>query len=1036
MRIIGSRMKIEHESRTGITESVPSREGQPNIDTLVRTIREGIEEKLSVEDEQGEGEELLPAEVRRFELNRQLLKSMEEQLPFLQEENRTVRINQLRGLLRLAEFLSDGGNQWNTGYMRQPTGAGKTVLYGITTRLLNTKTAIFVPKTILLTQTVDELVERVGISREDIGIIGGKHFDVGKGKRVLVGTYQTHLRRMGSDDDYTREMSECSVIICDEAHRSLGHQSAKSLSRLGLQSPAISMVPQFQQEGADSRLILAFTATTELQNKSVSEYYHQLISEEHYDELVDAGILVPFKIEKAEKSIIYEDEIRSIREEDEVAILTREGVYEKLIRAWIKARDEGTEPRYTAVFCANHKECRKYQELASRYGLKCQIVTGYEKQSDVAVVAKAEEALLRGQIDKIITVELLTEGWDFPPLNTAVMARATQSPARIIQPAGRTARAFDSTTDKRYAGRLHKPYTKTHALIIEADWSLRSRAVATADFDALPVEERRKLLRRAADEITGGSPPVDLAEALATFGEEAEKFVSRTDGQKVKHRRKIDMPDGRAEVYGEVVITLPAYARIPEKDISHAQLLKLVGEATVRGRIRSVQNLRSRGNRSLLLYREEDLDRIVNEWKAAKKQQEEAEEQRKELERGEVNILDPVTDEVTLKDEDQDRTAIGIRGILRLPAMQGKHAAELELRLWLSSNHVLPVKHRVLRSHPDPAYKGRLWRAMAYWKDVVLDKIAAFPADSYMLDAVTDEATIPEVQSRTAIGMRGILQLSGVQEKKSQEQDVRRWLAAEHVTPITGYRILRNNPSVIPPIEKARTYWKDLILSKLPTLPEAAAAGMMGRVIEDRDGSFIFEEYEKKREGIHRASSTSVFCKRWDIDPELLQTVARGLGIDPIPTSTLAQYEGMPALSEPIFWNDELHPLLSMVARNDQTIDLPSVGKEQHVNVRLAVTLDGFAAATGTEIKEVKARVEERKLLPICISHCVPFESAKITRKPLRERIEVAQTFIPELNQNWNLLCSGDDEETFILVHVGSAEEMENVYWADELEGL
>ena len=40
----------------------------------------------------------------------------------------------------------------------------------------------------------------------------------------------------------------------------------------------------------------------------------------------------------------------------------------------------------------------------------------------------AEKALLDGDIDMIVTVGKLAEGWNYPPVNAVIWARATSSP--------------------------------------------------------------------------------------------------------------------------------------------------------------------------------------------------------------------------------------------------------------------------------------------------------------------------------------------------------------------------------------------------------------------------------------------------------------------------------------------------------------------------------------------------------------------------------------------------------------------------------
>lgn len=57
----------------------------------------------------------------------------------IEEKFPSIRLNQLHGLKKLKEFLELGKTQ---GYFRMPTGAGKTILFGLIAQMLNEPTLI------------------------------------------------------------------------------------------------------------------------------------------------------------------------------------------------------------------------------------------------------------------------------------------------------------------------------------------------------------------------------------------------------------------------------------------------------------------------------------------------------------------------------------------------------------------------------------------------------------------------------------------------------------------------------------------------------------------------------------------------------------------------------------------------------------------------------------------------------------------------------------------------------------------------------
>lgn len=104
-------------------------------------------------------------------------------------------------------------------------------------------------------------------------------------------------------------------------------------------------------------------------------------------------------------------------------------------------------------------------------GLKIDIVTsdkkdeaadeyqdGFEKFKEPIDAEQAKEKLLRGQIDLVITVNKLGRGRDFQGLRAAIRYYPSQSPAKVIQGAGRPMRVLTDTYKSKMRTEL-KQYT-------------------------------------------------------------------------------------------------------------------------------------------------------------------------------------------------------------------------------------------------------------------------------------------------------------------------------------------------------------------------------------------------------------------------------------------------------------------------------------------------------------------------------------------------------------------------------------------------
>jgi superfamily II DNA or RNA helicase len=503
--------------------------------------------------------------------------------------NITLRVNQLRAVSALVEFLKNECNGGDRGYFKQPTGAGKTVLFGIIAKLLDVPTLILVPRQNLLEGTMDELVSQVGFHPGDIGLVGGG--DCQLGKKVTIATYQSHVTRMKNDPEYRSCALACELIVCDEAHRSLGDKTAESIDALDARADeseavdASEIVDADEQEADDSlsdvdvaheqevfdsidtltnraSLKLAFTATPILASKHVQDAFTHLIAEEKQGELVKVGILVPYRIVQVDGTVRANDIDSYMTEEQESGILARENVYGKLTAAYMDAlkayREKKTEeidvmPLRGVAFCVNHDECEKFQKKAEQSGLRARIVTAREAKGRKGneVIKDAERQLLADEIDIIITVAKLGEGWNFKPANAAIWARASTSPMTVIQGIGRTSRSY---TDEE--GRS-KPYS----LVFETNWSLRG-------------------LERG-DRI--GKRPLGIADALSLNGEDPKEICSMENGTILHFDKKYEINDeGIVEVDGTQYVDPISYIKALHPRLSNYNVRWLITSLSIR----------------------------------------------------------------------------------------------------------------------------------------------------------------------------------------------------------------------------------------------------------------------------------------------------------------------------------------------------------------------------------------------------------------------------------------------------------------------
>ena len=397
----------------------------------------------------------LPTEIDRAEMARRL------DVEKLEIEGLSLRPNQLTAIQKLRKFLLETDD--DAGYFVQPTGAGKTFTFGLIAKLVGVKALVLVPTVQLVEQTKSEFISGLGYTEDEIGIIEpGK--DIPQGKKVIISTYASHVSRLkhkkdkdgrvtrGPDIQYKQAVASNPLVICDEAHRALGDKTSSAIGVTeGEEKAQQEALENLQTHTSSKSIKLGFTATPDLSQKNVGKCFRNLIAKEKLTDLQEAGFLVPYRTHafrlNVEKGEITDK--TTLNEEGE--ILRKHDVYGKIIQRWEEIHTEertpaNTKPLRTIVFCANTNECEEWAKEAEGRGIKCQLVT--YKQGKI--VEESKKNLLDGKIDMIVTVNKLAEGFDCRPINCVILARATTSRARIIQPAGRGLRAQNEEEDKIY----------------------------------------------------------------------------------------------------------------------------------------------------------------------------------------------------------------------------------------------------------------------------------------------------------------------------------------------------------------------------------------------------------------------------------------------------------------------------------------------------------------------------------------------------------------------------------------------------------
>lgn len=376
-----------------------------------------------------------------------------EPLPFTTDE--TELVGRFRAKLAftprpyqeeaLAAWLASDGH----GVVILPTGAGKTVLALMAIAQLNLRTLIVVPTIELLYQWRDALRERLGMSKQAIGIIGDGHHER---RMVTIITYAS----AGLPES---PIGGTGLLICDEAHH--------------LPSASYRSIPK--RSGARYRL--GITATPERSDGAETALIHligPIVYQRSPNELSQEGHLAKFREKRIYVNLQPEEALRYAALITEwkwfVArnrtLLARGGdFFGELIRR------SGSDPSARQALRAHHQARMialnaedKLQEvarlLAHHRNDKVLIFSEYTALVDrisralfipaltYRTAPDERKAILQayraGAYSKLVAGRILNEGVDIPDANIAIVVSGNSTPREHIQRLGRVIRPKSS----------------------------------------------------------------------------------------------------------------------------------------------------------------------------------------------------------------------------------------------------------------------------------------------------------------------------------------------------------------------------------------------------------------------------------------------------------------------------------------------------------------------------------------------------------------------------------------------------------------
>ena len=303
-----------------------------------------------------------------------------------------------------------------------PTGAGKTIMLSALVGKRHEK-----GRRILVIQHRDELVSQNKAKFEKVNpyittsIVNGtvKHWD---GEAVF-SMVQTMSR-----DRNLRDRPMFDMVVVDEGH----HAAA----------PTYMKVINAVLEDNDSAEIVGFTATPNRgDGKGLRSVFNNCAHQIELATLIREGFLV------RPKSFVIDlgvgEQLDNVTKrgkeydmEEVAAIMDRQVINDRIVSEW-KAKASG---RKTVVFCSTVSHAEHVCDSFVNSGIKANFVTG---ETDKDERAQMLHDLEFGDLQVIVNVAVLTEGFDAPPVSCVILTRPCSQKGTMVQMIGRGLRILD-----------------------------------------------------------------------------------------------------------------------------------------------------------------------------------------------------------------------------------------------------------------------------------------------------------------------------------------------------------------------------------------------------------------------------------------------------------------------------------------------------------------------------------------------------------------------------------------------------------------
>lgn len=332
--------------------------------------------------------------------------------------DRTLRGRQLTVFEDMRDLLQNGDTE---GYVKLPTGVGKTVLFTEFIEATRLKTLIVVPTTILVNQTGQRIQEFA----QDLDF--GKVYGASKrfGRQVTITTYQSLLRNLQNGK---MSPEEYELLVLDEVHQSLTRKRAEAVGKF------------------TNSIKLGFTATPKFsEDKNVQQLLNTEIHSMSIREAVEEDLLCSFSVFIAQSDIdLSSVSIASSGEYNEEELQKAVDVYNRNKGA-VDLYKKLFEGQTAVVYCSGIRHAGNMAGLFREAGVSAGFISGKNTEKEKQEILRQFKS---GEIKVLCNSDILIQGFDEPRASVCVNLRPTLSLVLAEQRGGRVLRKDQNNPQK------------------------------------------------------------------------------------------------------------------------------------------------------------------------------------------------------------------------------------------------------------------------------------------------------------------------------------------------------------------------------------------------------------------------------------------------------------------------------------------------------------------------------------------------------------------------------------------------------------